>query len=260
MNMSNRDLEDLKYAKGLLENPSIASKLMDILGSPIEKGFGLLPERWSGIIQKATRISLEKALYFAIKTIGKEGRNQSRDLLHKIAVTFSGFVGGTFGLEALPVELPVSTTIMLRSICDIAKSEGENIELIETRLACLEVFALGGKSKKDNASETGYYVIRSALAKTVSEASNYIAEKGLVIEKGAPAIVKLITGIASRFGIVVSEKAAALAIPGIGALGAALINMTFMDHFQDMARGHFIVRRLERFYEKEIVQQEYARL
>ena len=31
--------------------------------------------------------------------------------------------------------------------------------------------ALGGKSKRDNASETGYYVIRSALAKTVSELS-----------------------------------------------------------------------------------------
>ena len=41
--MSNKDL-DLKYAKSLLENPSITSKFMDIVGSPIEKGFGLLPE------------------------------------------------------------------------------------------------------------------------------------------------------------------------------------------------------------------------
>jgi hypothetical protein len=39
----------------------------------------------------------------------------------------SGAAGGTFGLAALPVELPVSTTIMLRSIAEIARSEGEDL-------------------------------------------------------------------------------------------------------------------------------------
>jgi EcsC protein family len=46
--------------------------------------------------------------------------------------------GGTFGLAALPVELPVSTTIMLRSIADIARSEGEDLSDPETALACVE--------------------------------------------------------------------------------------------------------------------------
>jgi hypothetical protein len=38
-------------------------------------------------------------------------------------------VGGGFGLAALPVELPISTIIMLRSIGDIARSEGEDPEV-----------------------------------------------------------------------------------------------------------------------------------
>ena len=45
-----------------------------------------------------------------------------------------------------------------------------------------------------------------------------------------------------------SEKVAAQSVPVIGAVGGALINTVFMDHFQNMARGHFTVRRLERSY------------
>jgi hypothetical protein len=58
----------------------------------------------------------------------------------------SGAIGGAFGLTALAVELPLSTAIMLRSIADIARSEGEDLTMVESRLACLEVFALGGRS------------------------------------------------------------------------------------------------------------------
>jgi len=58
--------------------------------------------------------------------------------------------------------------------------------------------------------------------------------------------VRLVTRIASRFGVVVSEKAAAEAVPILGAAGGATINLLFINHFQSMARGHFIVRSLER--------------
>jgi len=54
----------------------------------------------------------------------------------------------------------------------------------------------------------------------------------------------------------VSEKVAAQAIPLIGAAGGALINTIFIDHFQNMARGHFIIRRLERRYDKDLIGQE----
>ena len=67
----------------------------------------------------------------------------------------------------------------------------------------------------------------------------------------------MIVKIAERFSVQVSEKAAAQAIPAIGAAGGAIINTLFIDHFQDMARGHFIVRRLERKYGKEIVEETY---
>ena len=51
----------------------------------------------------------------------------------------SGGVGGVFGLVALPVELPLSTALMLRSISDIARSEGHNLKDPVVQLGCLEV-------------------------------------------------------------------------------------------------------------------------
>jgi hypothetical protein len=171
-------------------------------------------------------------------------------------VATTGGIGGFFGLPALAIELPISTTIMLRSIADIARSEAETISTVDAKIACIEVFALGGPDISDDASESGYFAVRAALAQSVTKATEYIAEKGLV-EESAPALVRLIIQIAERFSIQVSEKAAAQAVPAIGAAGGAIVNTLFIDHFQDMARGHFIVRRLERKYGREIVEQTY---
>ncbi|MNL60800.1 hypothetical protein D3C87_1846440 [compost metagenome] len=40
-------------------------------------------------------------------------------------------------------------------------------------------------------------------------------------------------------------------------MGGSSINVLFMDHFQDMARGHFVIRRLERKYGAEEVRRHY---
>jgi hypothetical protein len=78
-----------------------------------------------------------------------------------------------------------------------------------------------------------------------------------VVDRTAPAIARLLSAIASRFGVVVSEQAAAKAIPVIGAASGAVINVLFIDHFQDMARGHFIIKRLEAKYGQGTVESAY---
>lgn len=250
------DLNDLKKAKTLLENPGIAAKITNLLGTPIEKGFELLPDNWNVKVGELTQEALSKAVHAAVFTIKDSPGKEASNYWHKIAVATTGGIGGFFGLTALAVELPISTTIMLRSIADIARSEGEALSKIESKIACIEVFAFGGPSKSDDASESGYFAVRAALAQSVTKAAEYITEKSLA-EEGAPALVRLVIKIAERFSIQVSEKAAAQAVPAIGAAGGAIINTLFIDHFQDMALGHFIVRRLERKYGKEVVEATY---
>jgi hypothetical protein len=186
-------------------------------------------------------------------------RRPATELKHKLATAVSGAVGGFFGAPALAAELPLTTSIILRSIADIARSEGEDVTAIEVRLACLEVFALGGSSAADDASETGYFAVRAGMAKIMADAAKYIAERGLAAE-GGPVIARFIAAIAARFSTVVSEKVAAQAVPVLGAVGGASINVLFMNHFQDVARGHFMVRRLERRYGHELVRDEYRRI
>jgi len=259
MALTKTDLADLKRAKELLENPGLAAKLTSMLGSPIEKGMKMLPTRWQKTVHKATEAALMKALSIAVASLG-EGGGAPRDRMHKIAVAASGAAGGALGLAALSWELPVSTTVMLRSIAAIAAAEGENPKHLDTRLACLEVFALGStQDKSDDAAESGYFAARAALATAMGEAAKHLAQKGLS-KSGAPALVRLVALIGSRFGVVVSEKAAAQAIPIIGAAGGALINTIFIGHYQEMARGHFIVRRLEKIHGADPVRIAYKQL
>jgi hypothetical protein len=259
MEWTEHDLEDLAIAVELLENPSFVARLSDLVGTPVEFVLDRLPRGAGSAITGAVHKSLRAALAAALMTLDRSGRRRPQSKRHKVAAGVAGGIGGAFGLAALSLELPVTTTIILRSIADIARSEGEDLAHPESRLACLEVFAMGGAADEDDAAESGYFAVRAALARAVSEAAKYVAERS-VVEEGAPVIVRLLGQIAARFNAVVGEKIMAQGVPLIGALGGATINLLFIDHFQNMARGHFTVRRLERVYGDAAVAAKYREI
>ncbi len=256
------DLDALKEAANTLENPGLVARVTDHVGKPIEQLISKLPDSVSERIGDATTAALQASFRVAISTLNGERSPIPSNTMHKVLATLSGAVGGAFGLPALAIELPVSTTIMLRSIADIAREAGEDIGEIETQLECFKVFAFGSRSEVDDGAETAYYPTRAALALAVSDAAAFlaksVAKKGIA-EEGAPVIVRLIAKVAARFSVPVSQKFAAQSVPVIGAAGGATINLLFINHFQDMARAHFTVRRLERKYGDEVIQKEYER-
>jgi hypothetical protein len=256
--MTDDDLETIRTAVGLLENASLAARLTNILGKPIELLSAALPEGASKVIAAATTKGLDAALKVALRTMENRPEAASR-LLHKAMATASGAIGGSLGLVTAPLEIPISTIIMLRSIADIARSEGENLADPDAALSCVQVFALGARSAAADSAESGYFVVRGMLAKSITEAARFITERGIV-EEGAPILVRFIAQVASRFGVVVTQKLAAQALPVVGALGGAAVNYAFLDHFQDVARGHFAIRRLERAYGKQAVRAQYEKI
>ncbi|MGH8771135.1 MAG: EcsC family protein, partial [Burkholderiales bacterium] len=170
MDISEQHYAELREAKRLLEHPSYMARLADVVGTPIEKAIENLPDRWRDKTADATKAALNTALKVAVKTMDAS-ENEAYPKLHRVAAAITGAAGGAFGLAALPIELPISTTVMLRSIADIARANGESLESTETQLACLMVFSLGGKSSSVVASESGYFSTRAVLAKAVSEAA-----------------------------------------------------------------------------------------
>jgi EcsC protein family len=272
--LSPTELITLKNAVLQLEQPGLASKLSDAVGIPLQSLMGRLPESVHGHVNSAAEMALRKALDVALKTLDTEPADSPWNTTHKVAVTLTGVAGGMFGAPALVAELPVTTAIMLRSIADIARSKGEDLSDPEVRLSCLEVFALGsgGDETPDELVETvarqteaeesllraSYFATRAALAQQVTVAVRSLA-KGATAEGGS-VLTKLISRIAARFGIAVSEKAAAQAVPIVGAIGGGLVNVVFMDHFQDTAEAHFSVRKLERLHGYQVVRAEYERI
>ncbi|AOR68731.1 peptidase [Burkholderia stabilis] len=260
--LSPEDRDALRRAKQVLESPSLTMKLTGVLGAPVEKMIARLPDFATGKINDATQLALRKCLNIALRTLGKPQSPDAEpekpsNLLHKLAVATTGAAGGAFGFLALPVELPVTTTLIFRSVCDIARSEGENLTSVDTQLQCLAVLGMGGNpDKQEEDADLGYFVLRGALAQAISKASSDITTKGIAAHSSA-AVFKLVQTVASRFSVQVTEQMAAKSIPAIGAVLGATVNTLFIDHFQQMAHGHFTVRRLERKYGSAAVKAAY---
>jgi len=256
--MSSEELAELALAARCLSGSGFVAALADRLGRGVEAIGRSLPGALRRLGVQAAERALTAALAVALKSIDHDAPAKAARRAHKAAVAASGALGGAFGPFAIAVELPISTAILMRSIAQIAREEGEDMSRPEGALACLEVFALGAEPG-EAAIEGGYFAVRAALARSVAESARHLAGRGLTGES-APLIARLVAQVASRFGFVVGEKFAAQVAPVVGALGGAAVNLAFAEHFQTLARGHFIIRRLERRHGPELVRFEFRRL
>jgi hypothetical protein len=259
MELSEEDFRTLERAQQILEKPGLTAKLSNLIGAPIEAGVRSLPIAVQTLIVSVTRRSLRGALSAIVATMDREPGVPATTGRYRFISSVSGAAGGFFGLAALPVELPISTVLILRSIAEIARSEGEDVTDAETQFACLEVLALGGRSSYDDAAEVGYYATRIGLAQTISSAAQYVARHGFAHKLATP-IARLLTRVAARYSVRVTETMMAKAVPVFGAASGAAINALFMTHFQEMAWAHFNVRRLERKYTAGLIRRKYEAL
>jgi hypothetical protein len=94
MELKKSDFADLKKAKKILENPGIAAKITNLIGTPIEKGFELLPDNWNKKIGEVTQTALTKAVHAAIFTMKDSPGEETSNIWHKLAVATTGGIGG----------------------------------------------------------------------------------------------------------------------------------------------------------------------
>jgi EcsC protein family len=258
MDFSDVDRAALTAAIKRLEKPGFASKMTTLAGRPAELVARALPRPAASIVAKAAEAALTRALDIALFSL-RDQRFIAGRVVHSALASASGAVGGALGLAALPVELPVSTAITLRMIA-IAREEGEELADPRTRLACLEVFALGhtGLAAPDGA-EGGYFALRVLLARGLALAADTLVRKGAAHSSSA-LMHRALAPIVARFTAIVSQKLALQGVAVIGAVGGAAVNLAFIEQYHGLARGHFTVRRLERVYGAEAVRAEYDQL
>ncbi|GAB0112870.1 EcsC family protein [Acidisoma sp. C75] len=201
--------------------------------------------------RKIVEMSLERLYDAATRgmdtvALAEELAATSAGRRHKLVSTMSGVATGFMGLPGMVVDIPLTTGLMLRSIAGIARSLGEDPMTEEGRRACLEVFALS-EHRDGFEGQAGYWAARAALSRFGVEA--------------------LLRQVAGTLGVAFTQRFLARLVPMVGAAAGGTLNYTFMDYYQKMARMHFILRRMERSYDRgqvsacmdRLVEQERAR-
>jgi len=249
--LSHGERAELRQARAALEHPGLAMQIANAVGTPIGYLMQKLPRGAKKTINNATRAALLKALGTAIERIPPTSPRVKRTL-----AAISGLLGGAMGWVGLVVDLPATTLLILKQIAEVAGQQGADLDNPAVRLECLSVLALGNTAVSVHGEE-GYFALRAALAQEVAAAAHFLAKQGTKKAASAtpPAVLRLINMVAARFSTPITEKAAAQVVPVLGAVSGATINYLFMEHYQKVAHAHFTIRRLERKYGIEVVEQ-----
>ncbi|WP_178991479.1 EcsC family protein [Winogradskyella schleiferi] len=264
------DKEALLQAKTSMHNLGWAIRNVNKIGNTVETGVRHVPEKVLLKVQSITESVLLKIIKANLLTIKKNQtfKKPSKNTYKGIVTgtgALSGFFGSTtgFGTAIFASEVTITTKFLMRTIMDIARSEGEDIYTLEGQMACLQVFALGGDAADDDGMEMSYYTTRIALNSALNKVSASGIKMGLdSLVKGASvlgsnAMGNFLSKIATRLSLLISEKFLAQAVPFVGAVGGGGLNYVFVDHFQKMASAHFTIRRLERKYGEDVVKLHY---
>jgi hypothetical protein len=191
-------------------------------------------QAWADITQRA-QDAVEDTLWnsYGLATLGLTAvpriarpKVPRRNGAHKLATAASGVASGFVGLPGVLFDIPFTTATILRSIAEVARDSGEDIATEDTKRACLEVLAFGGPSDADDETEIGYWATRLGM--------NHFS------------VSLLIRSAAGRFGMVLSDKLLAQAVPVAGAVAGGALNYAFTDYYQTMAQVHFCLRALDR--------------
>lgn len=144
--------------------------------------------------------------------------------LSRAVTTAMGAAGGFGGLPGAMAELPVTTTILLRAIQDVAMEHGFDPAEEGVQFDCIQVFAAAGPLDGDDGSDLAFLGTRMTVT-------------GVTVQA-------LIARVAPRLATVLGQKLAAQTVPVLGAAAGAATNYAYTSYYQQIAHVHFGLRRL----------------
>jgi len=200
----------------------IGMQALGMIGSQAEDLMKRLPKSVSDQLDSLARGALETT--FDAATISRKAIPDQKDWLNTAFTVGTGAAGGLGGIGTALAELPVTTTVILRSVQGIAREHGFDPDDEDTRMDCVQVFASAGPLADDDGIDTSFLSMRLGLT-------------GATLQG-------LLSKVAPRLATVLGQKLAAQTVPVLGAVAGAAINYAFTGYYQEMARIHFGLRRL----------------
>lgn len=213
-----------RLARRYLNAAGLGMQILTRVGGSAEHLLARLPAPVRGQLDDATRRGLNTALKVAMRTGTPRGGRG--DAAQRAVVAAIGAVGGVAGLPGALAELPVTITMLLRTILGIAAEHDLDPRDEATRLEALRVFASAGPMEEDDGTDLGLLAARLTVT--------------------GQSLQSVIARVAPRLAAVLGQKMAAQTAPVLGALAGASVNYTFTRYYQEMARVHFGLIRLSR--------------
>lgn len=197
-------------------------ELLNLIGGQAESLLERLP--------KPVRQNLDAATTAALSHAMKAAQGSRRVVPHRAGwlntsvATALGAVGGIGGIPSALAELPITTTVLLRSIQDVAIHHGFDPGAESVQFDCIKVFSAAGPLEKDDGADLAFVSTRLALTGGAMQA--------------------LVARIAPKLAVVLGQKLAAQAVPVLGAVAGAATNYTYTTYYTDIAHVHFGLRKL----------------
>lgn len=199
-----------------------AIQLLNLLGGQAEGLLDRLPEGIRNRLGDGTETALKLAMQTAHRSRGIVAEQPG--WITRAVTTAMGAAGGFGGLPSAMAELPLTTTILLRAIQDVAVEHGFDPAEQGVQFDCIQVFASAGPMGNDDGADLAFLSTRVAVTGATVQA--------------------LITRVAPRLATVLGQKLAAQAVPVLGAGAGAVANYAYTSYYQQMAQVNFGLRRL----------------
>lgn len=200
----------------------VGIQLLNLIGGQAEEMLDQLPSHVRDVLGARTEDALRLAMRVAHGSRGiVDGQ---AGWMNRALTTAMGAAGGLGGLPTALAELPVTTTVLLRAIQDVAVEHGFDPAEDGVQYDCVQVFAAAGPLDHDDGADLAFLGARVTVT--------------------GPALQKLITTVAPRLATVLGQKLAAQTVPVLGAAAGAATNYAYTRYYQEMAQVHFGLRRL----------------
>lgn len=210
--------------------------LLNRLGGQVEGQLALLPAPIQARVHRLTLAALERA-YGVARQGGRLGRLGAAR--HRLVAGAAGALGGLGGLPTALAELPVTVTLILNTVQEVAQEHGFDPAEAAVRREVLRVFASGAPLAGDDGVNTAFLGARLTLT--------------------GPALQRMIALVVPRIAASLGPKLVAQSVPVLGAAAGAGINLSFAAYYRELAHIRFGLLRLAMEHDPELVARAFAR-
>jgi len=166
-----------------------------------------------------------------------------------------GIPGAQLAIPSLILmDVTTSLTLLSRHTCQVATSYGYS-----SREPHNLPHMIAAMAPQTETGDEGYLALKTAVVTSISESGKFLARTGSmvidrqVLEREAPQMIRLITYVADRLGVVLTQKELGIIVPVAGALLNSSLNVAFQRLGHQTAKDYFRRLILEDRYGDEIV-------